>query len=129
LQKSAKEIKLEHLGKGDFLEVLSCDPPNVNKAAAIVASELSKVQSTAVGDDELNRAKELLLRRIPLGEASIDDIARGFLDRRDLDLPLDEPTIAAKNYIELNPAAVQAASQKWIRPGDLVRVSQGPPLG
>ena len=101
----------------------------MNKAAAIVASELSKVQSTAVGDDELNRAKELLLRRIPLGEASIDDIARGFLDRRDLDLPLDEPTIAAKNYIELNPAAVQAAFQKWIRPGDLVRVSQGPPLG
>ena len=45
---------------------------------------------------------------------------------RDLDLPLDEPTIAARHYIELNAAAVQAAFQKWIRPDDLVRVSEGP---
>jgi zinc protease len=110
-----------------YLVSYACDPPNVGKAADIVASELKKMQTAAVGDDELGRAKELLLRKIPLGEASIDDIARGFLDRRDLDLPLDEPTIAAKNYIALNPAAVQAAFQKWIRPGDLVRVSQGPP--
>jgi zinc protease len=71
----------------------------------------------------------LLLRRIPLSEASIDDIARGFLDRRDLELPLDEPTIAGRKYIELSPAAVQTAFQKWIRPDDLVRVSQGPPPG
>ena len=112
-----------------YLVQYACDPPNVSKAAGIVASELKKVQSTAVGDDELNRAKELLLRRIPLGESSIDDIARGFLDRSDLNLPLDEPTIAAQKYIALNPAAVQAAFQKWIRPGDLVRVSQGPPPG
>ena len=112
-----------------YLVSYACDPPNVGKAAGIVASELRKIQSAAVGDDELGRAKELLLRRIPLGEASIDDIARGFLDRAELNLPLDEPTLAAQKYIALNPAAVQAAFQKWIRPADLVRVSQGPPPG
>ena len=112
-----------------YLVQYACDPPNVGKAAGIVASELKKMQSAAVGDDELDRAKASLLRRIPLSEASIDDIARGFLDRRDLDLPLDEPTIAAKKYIALSPADVQAVFQKWIRPGDLVRVSQGPPPG
>jgi zinc protease len=68
----------------------------------------------------------LLLRRIPLSEASIDDIALGFIHRRDLNLPLDEPILAARRYIGLKPAEVQAAFQKWLRPNDLVRVSQGP---
>jgi zinc protease len=112
-----------------YLVSYACDPPNVNKAAGIVASELKKVQSTAVGDDELNRAKELLLRRIPSGEASIDDIARGFLDRRDLDLPLDEPTIAAKKYIALNPAAVQAAFPEMDPPGRSRPRQPGPAAG
>ena len=76
--------------------------------------------------DELLRVKALLLRQIPLSEASIDDIARGFIQRRDLDLPLDEPTLAARRYIALEPLEVQAAFRKWMRPDDLVRVSQGP---
>jgi zinc protease len=49
------------------------------------------------------------------------------LARRDLGLPLDEPTTAAQHYIELDGAAVQAAFRKWLRPQDLVRVSEGPP--
>jgi zinc protease len=49
------------------------------------------------------------------------------LGRTDLGLPLDEPTHAAQRYIELDAAAVQAAFRKWLRPADLVRVSEGPP--
>ena len=49
------------------------------------------MQATAVGDDELLRAKALLLRQIPLAEASVDGIAHGLIDRREYDLPLDEP--------------------------------------
>jgi Ca2+/H+ antiporter, TMEM165/GDT1 family len=30
------------------------------------------------------------------------------------------------HYIDLSPADVQAAFQKWMRPGDFVRVTQGP---
>jgi zinc protease len=41
-------------------------------------------------------------------------------------LPLDEPTIAARRYIELGPAQIEAAFRKWMRPADLVRVSEGP---
>jgi zinc protease len=88
--------------------------------------ELRSMQSAVAGDDELLRVKALLLRRIPLAEASVDGIAHGLLERRELDLPLDEPTIAAQRYIELTPAEVQAAFQKWLRPDDLVRVTQGP---
>ena len=84
------------------------------------------MQRTAVGADELQRAKALLLRQIPLAEASVEGIAHGLIERRELDLPFDEPTLAAHRYMQLSAADVQAAFQKWIRPDDLVRVTQGP---
>jgi zinc protease len=112
--------------RGVYLVRYACDPQNVDKAQDIVIRDLKTMRSHPVGDDELLRVKALLLRRIPLSEASIDDIAQGFIHRRDLDLPLDEPVLAAKRYIDLEPAEVQAAFQKWLRPDDLVRVTQGP---
>jgi zinc protease len=74
----------------------------------------------------LVRVKALLLRQIPLSESSVDEIAHGMLGRIDLDLPLDEPTKAAQRYIALGPTDVQTAFRKWLRPDDLVRVSEGP---
>ncbi|HEY3636701.1 MAG TPA: pitrilysin family protein [Rhizomicrobium sp.] len=104
----------------------ACDPDKVKSAAEIAALDAKKMQTTPVGDAELKRAKAILLRAMPLEEASINDIARGFAGRRELNLPLDEPTIAAQHYIALTPEQVQAAFKKWIRPNDLVRASQGP---
>jgi zinc protease len=112
--------------RGVYLVEYACDPDNVTKAAAIVVKELKGMQTAPPGDAELSRVKALLLRQIPLGEASVDEIGSGLLERTDLDLPLDEPTIAAQHYIELDAPAVQAAFRKWIRPDDLVRVSEGP---
>jgi zinc protease len=63
---------------------------------------------------------------MPLSEAGVAEIARGMLGRRDAGLPLDEPGNAARHYVELEPGGVQAAFRKWIRPADLVRVSEGP---
>jgi zinc protease len=115
--------------RGVYYIQYACDPQNVTRAANIVSQELSAMQSAPASDGELIRAKALLLRQIPLSEASENDIARGMLDRTDLNLPLDEPTIAGRKYVELDAAAVQAAFQKWMRPNGLVRVSQGPPPG
>jgi zinc protease len=75
----------------------------------------------------LEQAKALLLREIPLAESSVDTIAGGFLSRALLGLPLDEPIQAARRYVALTPQDVQAAFAKWIRPDDLVQVTQGPP--
>jgi zinc protease len=108
-----------------FIQYAS-DPQNVMKAANIVAQEIKAMQTTPASQDELLRAKALLVRQIPLSEAGVDDIARGLLGRSDLGLPLDEPIAAARRYIELDPADVQAAFRKWLRPEDLVRVSEGP---
>lgn len=109
-----------------YLIEYASDPQNVGKAAGIVQQELKGMQTDPVPSDELDRVKAMLLRQIPLSESSVNAIARGFIDRTDLGLPLDEPVIAARRYIALSPKDVQAAFRKWVRPEDLARVTQGP---
>jgi len=48
------------------------------------------------------------------------------ISRTLLGLPLDEPIQAAHRYIALTPEAVRAAFAKWVRPDDLVQVTEGP---
>jgi zinc protease len=112
--------------RGAYLVQYASDPQNVSKAANMVVNEIKSMQNAPPTADELVRVKALLLRQIPLSEASVDDIARGLVGRVDLDLPLDEPTKAAQRYIALGPNDVQTAFRKWLRPDDLVRVSEGP---
>jgi len=112
--------------RGIYMIDFASDPQNVTKAAAMAIQDVRGLQNQPPGADELQRTKALMLRQIPLSEASIDEIARGIITRDDLGLPLDEPTIAARRYIQLTPQDVQAVFKKWIRPGDFVRVSQGP---
>jgi zinc protease len=112
--------------RGIYLIDFASDPQNVSKAAAMAIQDVKGLQEQSPGDDELRRTKALLLRQIPLSEASVDEIARGIISREDLGLPLDEPTIAARRYIELTPQDVKNVFKKWLRPGDFVRVSQGP---
>lgn len=112
--------------RGNYFVQYASDPQNVSKAQQIIVQELKKMQDEPVTADELQRVKALMLRQIPLGESSIGGIARGLAGRWDLDLPLDEPTKAAERYIALGPAEIQAAFRKWVRPDDLVRITQGP---
>ncbi|HWA92654.1 MAG TPA: pitrilysin family protein [Rhizomicrobium sp.] len=113
--------------RGNYYVQYASDPENVGKAAALVVRDIKAMQQAPVSEEELSLSKMLMLRQIPLSEASIPDIARGMLNRRELDLPLDEPWRAARRFIDLTPADVQAAFRKWMRPDDLVRVTQGPP--
>ncbi len=104
----------------------ACDPPNVSRARAIIVRDLRAMQTAPVSPVELRRAKALLLREIPLSESSLDQIAAGLLGRARLHLPLDEPTIAARKYLRLTAAQVKAAYARWLKPGDLVQVTEGP---
>ena len=76
--------------------------------------------------EELQQAKALLLREIPLSGSSVDSIAEGLIYRATHELPLDEPIRAAHRYLELTAEQVQAAFAKWGRPNDLVQVTEGP---
>lgn len=115
------------LGKtrGVYLVDFASDPRNVNKARALIVRDLRQMRQTPVSPAELRQAKILVLREMSLAEASLDQIAAGFLHRERLGLPLDEPTRAARHYIALTATQVQAAYQKWLDPERLVQVTQG----
>jgi len=104
----------------------ACDPDNVAKVHGIVERNLMEMQSQIVNPDELRQAKLMLLRRIPLSESSLQSIAKGLIKRSILDLPPDEPITAAKDYAAMTAEQVQAAFAKWVRPADLVQITQGP---
>jgi zinc protease len=103
-----------------------CNSDNVAKARAIVLRNLEAMRTQPVSPDELRQAQAMLLREIPLAESSLASIAHGLISRSTLDLPLDEPTIAANHYVALTPEQVKAAFARWLRPEDLVQVTQGP---
>ena len=117
-----------HVGqtRGVYMVNYACDPPNVSKARSIVERDLKQMQTEPVSDEELRRAKALLLRKIPLSESSTSGIAGGLLSRATLDLPLDEPIKAAKIFINLTAKDVKEAFTKLIRPDGFVQVTQGP---
>ncbi len=112
--------------RGAYVIEYACDPQNVSKAADIVVREVKAMQTAPATPDELVRIKAMLIRQIPLGESSVDEIAHGLVERADIGLPLDEPTVAARRYVELGANEVRTAFARWMRPDDMVRVTQGP---
>lgn len=112
--------------RGIYSVEYGSDPENVSKARGIIVRDVKAMQTAPVTPSELQIARALLLREIPLREASEDSIARGLLTRSIDDLPLDEPTIAARHYIEITAAQIQAAFAKWIRPDSFVQITEGP---
>ena len=114
------------LTRGVYQSAYACDPQNVTKARALILRDLKEMQTKKVTERELHQAKLMLLRDIPLAEASVDGIAGGWLARTSLDLPLDEPVRAGKIYTQLSAKDVQKAFAKWLRPDGLVQVTQGP---
>jgi zinc protease len=103
----------------------ACDPPNVSRARSLVERNLRELQTTPVTVEELDRAKTLLVRQIPLSEASMDGIAEGLLSRSIEGLPLDEPVHAAEQYLEATAEQVRDAFARWIRPDDFVQIIVG----
>ena len=114
------------LTRGVYQVAYACDPPNVSKARAVILRDLADMRSKNVTAQELHQAKLMLLRDIPLAESSVDWIANGWLTCSTLGLPLDERVHAGRIYVKLDAGEVQSAFAKWLRPGDLVQVTQGP---
>jgi len=102
------------------------DPANVAKARAMIQRDLIAMQKEDATPEELQQAKALLLRQIPLSESSYDAIAGALVRRSNMDLPLDEQIRAGQHYFDLTGDQVRAAFAKWIRPGDFVQVVRGP---
>lgn len=103
------------------------DPVNVSKARALVDQDLADMQKTPPSPAEMEQARAMLIRQIPLQESSESQISGGLLARSLMGLPLDEPVRAAQIYQKLSAEEVRAAFARWVRPADFVEVVQGPP--
>jgi zinc protease len=103
-----------------------CNPENVSKARALILRDLDQMRTDDVSAAELQQAKAMLLRQIPLSESSENAVAGGLLGRAQIGLPLDEPIKAAQRYIELNADDVKGAFSRQLRIGDFVQVVRGP---
>ena len=112
--------------RGFYTVQYGCEPADTSKARAIVERNLMDMQTALASAEEIQRAKVLLLREIPLSESSVDTIGWGLIGRTELGLPLDEPVLAARRYVELGPEQVREAFARWIRVDDLVQVVEGP---
>jgi zinc protease len=104
----------------------ACDPKNVSKARELIQRDLVSMQKENVTPAELQQAKALLLRQIPLTESSEDGVAGGLLARAQIGLPLDEPLRSAKLYFAITADQVRAAFEKWVRPDGFVQIIRGP---
>jgi zinc protease len=103
-----------------------CDPANVSKAKQLIVRDLLAMQKENVTPAELQQAKALLLRQLPLGISSEDAVAKSLLGFAEMDLPLDESNRAAAKYATLTAEDVRAAFAKWIRTESFVQVVRGP---
>ena len=112
--------------RGIYLVHYACDPVNISKTQRIVQQNLEQMRVEPVSATELRQAQAMLLKEIPLAESSTDLIAEGLISRVELDLPLQEPLLAAQHYLALTAEQVRAAFAKHLRPEDLVRVTEGP---
>ena len=98
----------------------------LDKRATSSQRDLIAMQKENVAPAELQQAKALLLRQIPLTESSEDGVAGGLLGRAQIGLPLDEPVKGAQLYFSMSADQVRAAFAKWIRPDGFVQVVRGP---
>ena len=112
--------------RGDYSVFFGADPQNVEKARAVVLSNLKDMQTTDVSDAELTRAKAELLRRLPMQRASVGAIAGQYLRLADLGLPLDNQKHTAERYAGITAEQIKAAFAKWLRPDDLTFIVKGP---
>ncbi|MGB6987292.1 MAG: pitrilysin family protein [Candidatus Aquilonibacter sp.] len=117
-----------HTGKvrSTFSVEYACDPQNIVPAETAAIADLQHVQTTPLSDNDLLRAKALLLGEVPIQQASYDGVTGLFLRYAGVGLPLDQYELDAQNYLGATAAQVQAAFAKWIRPKDFVRIVTGP---
>jgi len=101
-------------------------PENTANADAIIRRDIEEMRATEVSQEELHQAKAYLLRQIPLNEASEEDVALGLLARAEAGLPLDEPLLEARKYLDITAAQVREAFVEKVRTDAFVRVVRGP---
>ncbi len=112
--------------RGTYSVSYGSDPDKAAAASAIIIKDLKQMQTEPISAEDLRRAKSILLRQIPLSEASFGAIGGQLLSLASQGRPLDALTIAAQHYLELTAEEVQQAYAKHIRPDGFFVGVKGP---
>ena len=112
--------------RGTFNVDYGCDPDKVSQARALVVRDVRQMQTTPVSDAELHAAKGKMLRSLALSQSSFDSIAGNFLSLSLQGKPLDSDAVAAKKYMAMTAADIQAVFKHDLRPDDFVTGVKGP---
>ncbi|WP_238149762.1 M16 family metallopeptidase [Dyella jiangningensis] len=112
--------------RSNFMVYYGSDPDKVADADKLVRQNLAQMRDTPVKAEELDNARQALIREIPVGVSSVNSIARSLLTWSYKGEPLDQPMVAAKYYLDLSAQQVQGAFKKYLQPDHLVQVVQGP---
>ncbi|MHB1872601.1 MAG: M16 family metallopeptidase [Steroidobacteraceae bacterium] len=115
-----------HKHRGAYRVSYGCDPDNVTAARSLILKDLKRMQDGVLPQSDLRRAKGILLRGIPLGESSFDQIGSRLLDYAAHGEPLDEDVIAGRRYRALTAAQVQQAYRRAIRLNGFAMAVKGP---
>jgi zinc protease len=112
--------------RGTFSVDYGCDPDKVGQARDMVIRDVSRMQAAPIAETELHAAKGKMLRSLALGQSSFGSIASNFLTLSMQGKPLDADAIAAKKYMAMTAADIQAAFKRYVRPHDFVTAVKGP---
>jgi zinc protease len=112
--------------RGRYTVSFGADPGKVDAARALVLKDLRQMQSEPVADADLQRAKGILLRRVPLSESSFGSIANQLLTYAERGQPLDQGIVSARHYLELTASDVRQAYAKHVRLDGFVTAVKGP---
>jgi zinc protease len=102
------------------------DADKVAPVDSLIRHDIGVMQDSTVQDDELTNARQYEIRSIPVGVSSVDGIAQSLLNWSYEGEPLDQPMVAAKQYLTLTAADVRAAFGKYVDLAHLVQVVEGP---
>lgn len=109
-----------------FIVEYGSDPDKVGPVDALIRKDIAAMQDAPVKADELTNARQYEIRSIPVSVSSVDRIARSLLAWSYKGEPLDEPMVAARHYLDLTAAQVQAAFRKYVHLRHVVQVVEGP---
>ncbi len=105
----------------------ACAPYNSARIQSLVENELAQLRTAPVGDFELGLMKASMIRRVILGDASVESIGGSFLDDATNGLPLDQRQRDAQHLLSTDAHAVQDAFASQILAGNFLRTVEGPP--
>ena len=109
-----------------FIVEYGSDPSKVAPVDALIRKDIGEMQTAPVKPDELTNARQYEIRSIPVGVASVNSIARSLMTWSYNGEPLDEPMVAANQYMHLTAEQVEAAFSKYVNLKHMVEVVEGP---